>query len=142
MVGVIITILFTIKPPNSESFKTMTCSNNTNVLFWVILFASIVSLCFFLTGIYHSFQALIARSDVNLENSDSMIFFGSIAKQQNSQNYLLEVNKFSYNYRKDLTCQIYINSKICTNKFESYNKGFKCIFFSLPIFIICWSYLF
>lgn len=142
VVGVIVTILFTIKPPNLDFMKLIIQSNGLNPVLGPSVFGFLLSLYFFLEGIYYSSQVLIARNGVNNDNNKSIIFFGSISQHTSSQNYFSEINKTSYNYREDLVCQIYLNSKICTEKFESYNKGFKRILFSLPVFIICWSYLF
>ena len=141
-VGVIITILLTLKPPNLIFISSVLKSNELYWFFGISIFGFILSLFYFLKGVYQLSQALIARTEIHSENSKSMIFFGAISSQQCSHDYLQGIENNEYSYREDLACQIYLNSKICTEKFERYNKGFKLILFSLPILVVCWSYLF
>ncbi|MGE6325493.1 hypothetical protein ACQKDA_06465 [Psychrobacter sp. NPDC078370] len=141
-VGVILTILFTVKPMNLTFLKSALGSDETNVLLGFSMLAIILSLFYFLQGVYQLSQALTARTKIHSGNSSSMIFFGAISAQAGSHDYLQSIEKTDYSYREDLACQIYINSKICTEKFEKYNKGFKFILLSLPFLIISWCYLF
>lgn len=141
-VGIILTILFAVKPMNLILIRSALNSNVPDVMLGFAILGLIISLSYFLAGIYSLSQALIAQTQSHSENSDSKIFFGAIASQGNSQNYLSNVNNDGYSYREDLACQIYINSKICTEKFEKYNRGLKFIRRSLLLLIICWSYLF
>ena len=141
-VGVILTILFTVKPMNLTFLKSALGSDETNVLLGFSMLAIILSLFYFLQGVYQLSQALTARTKIHSGNSSSMIFFGAISAQAGSHDYLQSIEKNEYSYREDLACQIYINSKICTEKFERYNKGFKLILFSLPLLVVSWSYLF
>ncbi|WP_201607766.1 hypothetical protein [Psychrobacter immobilis] len=141
-VGVIITILLTFKPPNLIFISLVLESNESYWFFGISIFGLTLSLFYFLKGVYHLSQALTARTKIHSENSNSMIFFGAISSQQGSNEYLQNIEKNEYSYREDLACQIYVNSKICTEKFERYNKGFKLILFSLPVLIVSWSYLF
>lgn len=141
-VGVIITILLTLKPPKLDFISSVLESNESYWFFGISIFAFILSLFYFLKGVYQLSQALTARTQIHSENSNSMIFFGSISDQQGSNEYLQNIEKDKYSYREDLACQIYINSKICTEKFKKYNKGFKLILLSLPVLIVSWSYLF
>lgn len=141
-VGIILTILFTVKPTNLNFLKSALSSDETNVLLGFSVLAIILSSFYFLQGIYQLSQALTARTKIHSGNSSSMIFFGAISAQAGSNDYLQSIEKNEYSYREDLACQIYINSKICTEKFERYNKGFKLILLSLPFLVISWCYLF
>lgn len=141
-VGIIFTILFTVKPMNLTSLKLALGSDETNVVLGFSVSTVILSSFYILQGIYQLSQALTARTKIHSGNSSSMIFFGAISAQAGSHDYLQSIEKNDYSYREDLACQIYVNSKICTEKFEKYNKGFKLILFSLPFLVISWCYLF
>ncbi len=141
-VGIILTILFTVKPTNLTFLKTALNSNDSYVFLGFGVLGFILSAFYFLKGIYHLSQALTAQTGLHSENSKSMIFFGAISAQGGSQNYLLSINKSEYSYREDLACQIFLNSKICDEKFKRYNNGFRLILFNLPILVISWAYLF
>lgn len=141
-VGIILTILFTVKPTNLNFLKSALGSDETNVLLGFSVLIIILSSFYFLQGVYQLSQALTARTKIHSGNSSSMIFFGAISAQAGSHDYLQSIEQTDYSYREDLACQIYINSKICTEKFERYNKGFKLILFSLPLLVVSWSYLF
>lgn len=143
-IGIILTILFTVKPSNLTFIKSA-FYGHSDKLYW-FLFLGLVGLAFssfyFLKGIYHLSQALTARTETHSGNSNSMIFFGAISVQEGGNAYLQNIENNEYSYREDLACQIYINSKICTEKFRRYNKGFKLVLFSVPILITSWCYLF
>lgn len=141
-VGIILTILFTVKPTNLTFLKLAIGSDETHALLGFSVLTIILSSFYFLQGVYQLSQALTARTKIHSGNSSSMIFFGAISAQAGSHDYLQSIEKNEYSYREDLACQIYINSKICTEKFERYNKGFKSILFSLPLLVVSWSYLF
>ncbi|MGP5514784.1 hypothetical protein [Psychrobacter alimentarius] len=143
-VGIILTILVTVKPTNLTFIK-IAFYGHSDKLYWFLFLGSLgltFSSFYFLKGIYHLSQALTARTEIHSGNSKSMIFFGAISVQEGSNAYLQNIEKNEYSYRDDLACQIYINSKICTEKFKRYNKGFKLILFSLPFLVISWCYLF
>lgn len=141
-VGIILTILFTVKPTNLNFLKSALVSDETNVLLGFSVLAIILSSFYFIKGVYRLSQALTAQTKIHSGNSTSMIFFGAISNQVNGHSYLQNIEKNEYNYREDLACQIYVNSDICTKKFEKYNKGFKLILLSLPFLVISWCYLF
>lgn len=141
-IGIILTILVTVKPTNLNFLKSALNSDETNILLGLSVLAIILSSFYFLKGVYRLSQALTARTKIHSGNSSSMIFFGAISAQAGSHDYLQNIEKNEYSYREDLACQIYINSKICTEKFERYNKGFKLIIFNLPFLVISWCYLF
>jgi hypothetical protein len=141
--GVVFTILLTLKFPNLN-FINITFSK-LPINYWVIgvILIMVVSLLFFLKGLYHFSRVLFARIECS-NYSPSKIFFGHISKYNPDYNhYLLSINNTTVEqYREDLASQIYTNSIICNKKFENYNTGFKCSIYSLPILIVSWSYLF
>lgn len=140
--GAIITILITTIPPNLTSIKNFVKSSEPNLLIPMCIFGIMISTWYFLLGVHYSSKVLVANANQTSENAKSMIFFGSICLQPNSSSYITDLDSSNYSYKDDLACQIYINSKICSKKFEDYGKGFKFIYLSLPIVIICWAYLF
>lgn len=140
--GVIITILFTVTPPNLKFIKSTLNNSEPNLLIPISILAIIVSFVYFLMGINYCLKVLIANTKLTPENTESMIFFGSICTQYNSHSYISKFESPNYSYKDDLACQIFINSKICNEKFRNYNIGFKLIHRSLPILILCWSYIF
>ena len=77
--------------------------------------------------------AIIARVK-NINNVSSIFFFGSIAGME-LENYIERANGITEEeVIKDLEEQIYINSKICSQKAKWYNIGVKL----LAITIILW----
>lgn len=143
-IGIILTVLLAIKPTNLTFIKSA-FYGHSDKLYW-FLFLGLVGLAlssyYFLKGIHHLSQSLMARTEIHSENSSSMIFFGAILAQRDGHNYLQNIEKNEYSYREDLASQIYVNSEICTEKFKRYNKGFKHILFSIPFLVIFWSYVF
>lgn len=141
--GIVISILFKVKTPNLYFIKKAISGDDLYWFFSIAILGLILTSFFCLKGIYCLTQALMAKSDINKENEQSLIFFGSIAdKIKNGSDYLANFDSHNYDYREDLACQIYINSTICTSKFKNYVKGLNLLRWSLPILIICWSYLF
>jgi hypothetical protein len=71
---------------------------------------------------------------------DSKIFFANIVKNKTYEKYkkkLLSLDE--KDFLNDLISQIYINSNICTTKFNRYNKGLKLSFIGYGAFIILWA---
>ncbi len=140
--GIIATILTTVIPPNLKSIKLFLHSNEPNFLIPMCIFGILISTVYFLLGIHYFSKVLTADTKRTSENTNSMIFFGSVSSELNSNSYISKLESSNYSYKDDLACQIYINSKICTQKFENYGRGFKLIRRSLPVIILCWTYLF
>lgn len=143
-VGVIITILLTIKSPHLHFINP--ALNSTDSTWLLTLSIGVIGVVFAISllvlGTYHLSKALIGKTERNPENTESLIFFGAISDRRNSEEYLSIINNEEYSYRNDLASQIYNNSKICTEKFDRYNKGFKLIRYGLPMLIIFWLFLF
>lgn len=67
--------------------------------------------------------------------TESLLFFQTIAKKSFKQ-YKNEIKQINgKNLFEDYLSQIYINSKICTVKFTNYNKGLKFLKWSLGILV-------
>lgn len=143
--GVVLTIIFTSnigsEMINSFTFskaKEFDCKSFKN---FVLLLTTIV---FFITSaitFYQIYLTLKGRIDPkfyqqNGLNTNSNIFFGSIASktfiefenESNSENLI--------NYLNDLNSQVYLNSKIVNTKFEHYNKSLLWMFISFGVLII------
>ena len=79
----------------------------------------------------------------NNEDRKSNIFFGHIALHENQQAYWKCLKATNLNkYIEDLVSQIYINSKICEQKFKNYNKGVKMSGISIIFLLVSWLYIF
>lgn len=92
---------------------------------FTVFFLLLITVCTLLMTFYYLFRAIKANIDyeklVN-ENPDlektSRIFFGAISKISYE-----EFKKVTIKQEEDLKTQIYVNSKIATEKYNNYNKG-------------------
>lgn len=95
------------------------------VLVFSFYIISFLSMLFFML-------VLIARVD----KGNSIYFFGSIANMEFTE-YEQKVSSISKNELLiDLKSQIHINSKICTKKAGSYNKGNKLLIATIALLFI------
>ena len=140
--GAILTILSTLKTPTKEAIKSVLCANPRNITDNVVLIVFLVSAICFIIGLYFLSQALMAKT-INNEDRKSNIFFGHIASHENQQAYMKCLKETNLNkYIEDLVSQIYINSKICEQKFKNYNKGVKMSGISIIFLLVSWLYIF
>lgn len=144
--GVILTILSTLKPPRIEFIKSIFCASPRNatreVVLSLFIFMFIMSVIFFIKGLYFLSKALMAKI-TNNEERRSNIFFGHIALYGSNRDYLQNLKRTSLSkYTEDLISQIYINSKICEEKFKNYNKGVIWSGRSIIFLLISWFYIF
>ena len=115
------------------------CANPRNrtdeVVLFIFMLIFLVSAICFIIGLYFLSKALMAKI-TNNEDRKSNIFFGHIASNRNQQAYLNRLEATNLNkYIEDLVSQIYINSKICEQKFKNYNKGVKISWYKHYFFI-------
>lgn len=94
--------------------------------------------------VYYLLEALTATintDDFMGQNfvSNSNLFFASISNKnfQEFNSGLRDITKEAL--LEDITCQTYINAKICTRKFQKYNMGIKKLKCALIIFLILTS---
>lgn len=129
--GVIFTIFFTTNAtqPLVELFK-MALSNTgfLKFIYFFILSSNIFCVLKIILGVYHLIQSIFAHININeFDNmgiiTDSIIFFGSISKIDFDEFKFRYNNLNSKDIQEELISQIYINSKIASNKFSNYNKG-------------------
>lgn len=140
--GAILTILSTLKTPTKEAIKSVLCANPRNITDNVMLIVFLVAAVFFVIGLCFLSKALMAKI-TNNEDRKSNIFFGHIASHENQQAYLGRLEATNLNkYIEDLVSQIYINSKICEQKFKNYNKGVKISGISIIFLLVSWLYIF
>lgn len=141
--GVVMTILFTLKPIKFDLIKSIVTKNDflKGWDFWLLI-VLIISLIICIVGIYLLLDVLKAR--VKCENySHSVIFFGHIANFNCHLTYLNQLKTTNLTkYQDDLAFQIFINSKICDRKYKLFNIGLKLSTYPLPLLFFCWSYLF
>ena len=131
MVGVMLTILFALSGENIMSMFNK-ASDDLGLITGAFLLLFCVSLVATLFGIYKLIKVLAPVLDAeeriggDFEN-DSKIFFGRISsKNEEYSQYRDKLLNYSpEDYLNDLWSQIYINSKICTIKFDDFNIGLR-----------------
>lgn len=94
-----------------------------------------------LIAITYLFRALKGKIDTSVYKesgltTDSLIFFGTIAKQTFQSFKNKTSTSDNSDIENDLLSQIYINSKICNRKFELYNNGVNFLIASIVLFVI------
>lgn len=149
-IGVIMTILFTsdfmddvkkavIKPfleywKNQEGIEFCL----VNFLFSISLVATIILSVFSAIYALRTISATINSKKIQMDNprvvSKSFLFFQTIS----SMNYEDFKNHEGADYQLDLLSQIYINAKICTKKFKSYQKALRLFY----VVVICLAFMF
>lgn len=105
---------------------------------------SVGSLAVLIYGYWNLIKVITARINPNADEfksrgiySDSLIFFGTIAKYDTLAEYKERLEKCSKEQMElDIISQIYICSIICNTKFCRYKKGLHCSIFGLFVFII------
>ena len=106
-------------------------------LLYLMLF--IFSILLILVGIWHIIQSIIARTKPPSEKgliNNSLIYYGTISKYEYEkyEKKIIDIDEESL--KKEIISQIYINSKICTKKFENYNKGLKYSILGFSLFVV------
>ncbi|GAB1804414.1 hypothetical protein [Priestia megaterium] len=108
----------------------------------IALLFFVASMVFMGISIYNLLGALKGRinpdiySQANLETK-SILFWGSIAKSTNYTAYKQKVDSLTdVNLSNDLKSQVYINSLICSKKFELYNKAINKLTWGIILFVI------
>jgi hypothetical protein len=143
--GIVLTIIFTSNC-GAEMISTFSFSKSIDIEFenfknFILL---ILAISFYITSIitfYQIYSTLKGRIDAKVYqqnglNSNSNIFFGSIASKtfdtyQNESN-----NEDEQTYLNDLNSQVFINSNIVSEKFKHYNKSLFYMFISLALFLL------
>lgn len=133
--GVIISIFFTTK--SVTTFVNIVKQVIVDLSFCDVLFLVGLSIpvIMFVFGLWKLISVLSAS--INLSGKDSLIYFKDIAENQTyNQYYSKFIAANTSSLLKDFISEIYINSKICSRKFESYNKGLHCCLGGLVLFIL------
>lgn len=108
------------------------CSLMLVIILYILIFLSI----------YKFIKALLAKIDISVFNQkgiykESSYFFGTISKM-NLYEYKNKIYKSNENIQlNDLISQVYINSKICKDKFKFYNTGLKLFIASIILMTVC-----
>ena len=134
MIGVAITILFTgdfVKFIREYIFTPFVefCEGQGGHLFswgrFTVFSLLVVAAVFLIVSCFYLFKAIGANINYTKmyeENpglvKKSYIFFGTISGMKYE-----DFKKNKVDYDEDLKSQIYVNSKIATNKFKNYNEG-------------------
>lgn len=137
LAGVLIGFIFSTGLPSalkivSEVSKLQELNGGESIgaiLVCVLYVVSFISILFFML-------AIIARIK-NMNNVQSLFFFGSIAKME-ILDYKTKVNSMSeQEVLEDLLEQIHTNSMICNKKAKYYNRGIKFLVATIVLWFIC-----
>lgn len=138
LIGVLFTIIFS----NLDFINILIKLINKifdNILFSDIVYLIIMlfSIVLFINGIYNLILVLIPKLKINNNNKKSILYFGSICSFESANEFKHKV----YHTKKaelldDLLNQVYINSGICTKKFNNYNAGLRNIILGILVFLI------
>ena len=143
IIGVVLSICFT-----SDSFKYIkndivnpivsTLENTTFIRLLTIVEALLLLFIFglLIMSIFRMIFALRAKIDLRKLSqpgmeSNSMLHYQTISNMTYQEFCENEVHVLN-----DLRSQFYINSCICTSKFENYKKGIKCLEWSIVLSIV------
>lgn len=100
----------------------------------LIVFASLATM----TVLVSLFASIIPRTKCK---DDSLIYAGNISRFDSLDIYQKEISNSSYEFDKDLTSQIFINSQICRTK-TKWNQVATIALYLVVILIIMFSILF
>ncbi|MDN4011429.1 hypothetical protein QX233_03035 [Chryseobacterium gambrini] len=142
--GVVLTIIFT-SSIGSEMISFLSCSIAAKLSWesFVNFILLLTTIGFFVTSVitfYQIYLTLKGRINVNIYkqnglNTDSNIFFGTIATKT-FDIFESEVNsEDEVKYLNDLNSQIFVAANIATEKFKHYNKSLFWMFVSLGVFL-------
>lgn len=118
---------------------------NTEFPFSNLIFAFLILICILLLGIsvYYLLATIVAKTDPKVFKEkdlvvESLLHYQSINKLTFSNYKRLRVEQMEKNDEesKDFLSQIYINSDICTSKYENYNRGLCFLRWFLFSFVI------
>lgn len=115
-----------------------------NLNFYSVMFMFITTMAVIvcLIGLYFLFRVLVPKTNTKLYKerniqTDSLIYFYSIAKNKSYSDYKSKLEKCSESsWENDIISQIYICSIICRDKFDYYKKGLKLIVSAFILFSI------
>lgn len=142
--GVVLIIIFT-SSIGSEMISFLSCSIAAKLSWesFVNFILLLTTIGFFVTSVitfYQIYLTLKGRINVNIYkqnglNTDSNIFFGTIATKT-FDIFESEVNsEDEVKYLNDLNSQIFVAANIATEKFKHYNKSLFWMFVSLGVFL-------
>lgn len=137
--GIVLTIIFT-SSLTKTIVKTLAyefCFTNISYIN-IVKFIEALSLYMFLTLISFSFSYIFKALKANI-NSDlnvkSSLFFGHIANKE-FHSFIEDQKMSEFELENEIDSQVYISSKICKLKFESYNLAINfCLFSIIPALI-------
>lgn len=94
-----------------------------------------------LRSVYYFFKGLTAKIDASVFDqdgleTDSKLFWNTISKKTYNEFSTDLISMTKDEIVNDIHSQTYIMSKICTSKFENYNKGLRSLFYSVTVLVI------
>ncbi len=142
IIGVMLSIFFTSDSIKELQIIIISALESSKFKDYIYLFFLVLfSICLGY-GIFKLISSLFARInglDIKEESLDldSKIFFRHIAKNNSYKEYKQKMTKCSQEkFVNDIISQIYINSKICSKKYNDYNQGLIIISLGFVGFIL------
>jgi len=128
-VGIFFSILLSVD--YTSKFKLIIEHMINNIGFWpvVYLLITLFTIVLIVMGSFFLFRVLVPSIETSLYKEseikqESLGFFSTIAKINKYSDFKRKIaNESVDGLRNDLITQIYICSKICNKKYESYQKG-------------------
>ncbi|MFW6016467.1 MAG: Pycsar system effector family protein [bacterium] len=141
IVGVMLSIIFTSNSVNELQSIIRIAIRSSNYIYLILLVLFIICL---VCGIFYLVFSLFARTNCSSLNQkcldlNSKLFFHHISNNNSFKEYKEKVLKCSKDeFINEIISQIYINSKICSKKYNYYNRGLILISVSFIGFALVW----
>jgi len=140
--GIILTITITTDRINSIASifsSAVVCASVYSYLYLLLMIGAIITTFY---GLFRIIIVLNAQVDFSKDaglDMDSKIFFKHIAKNDNYLAYKAKLlNMTNEEFINDISSQIFINAKICDEKYRNYKCGLKLALIGFLIFIVLW----
>ena len=134
--GVILTLILT------SNFYNFISNISCKVTCCGILFLIFVIVSIFIFGMFKLVQVIIPQTcaktfkEIDLKE-DSLIYFKSISQSETFLNYKARLSLYDKKEQlNDVLSQIYINSKICTQKFDNLKLGIQLSLLGIIGFLV------
>ncbi len=89
------------------------------------------------TFYFFALSTLFPRRQLNESANEKLIFFGDIASRPNAENYIADISGVPLERLfEDLTRQIYLVSKVATNKYIAYRRAWRAILCEVGLFVL------
>lgn len=134
-VGVVITLFFTTQGITVFLNTMDALDKNLSCFYPVLLLGASLSIALLLFGTWQLITVL--KADVKPSGKGSILYFKDISENKTYDDYLKKARSVTgCEYLEDFISEIYINSKICTQKYEKYNSGLHLCLIGVLLFAL------